>query len=136
MLTAYVSGSGYPIVSFTGPGKKREYHNVHRLVLEAFVGPCPPTMECCHYDGNRTNNKLTNLRWDTRSNNALDANRHGTRNAAKGEDAHWAKLTEKNVKYIRANVDKLGQREMGRMFGVTHGTIGLVLKGQTWKHVK
>jgi len=51
---------------------------VHRLVIEAFVEPQPSNMECCHYDGNPANNHLTNLRWDTRSENRLDSVRHGT----------------------------------------------------------
>lgn len=51
---------------------------VHALVLEAFVGPCPDGMEGCHGDGNPVDNRLANLRWDTRGNNMLDASRHGT----------------------------------------------------------
>lgn len=51
---------------------------VHRLVLEAFVGPCPDGMEGCHFNGDPADNRLTNLRWDTRSANNLDAVRHGT----------------------------------------------------------
>lgn len=52
---------------------------VHRLVLEAFVGPCPDGMEACHGDGDPDNNRLTNLRWDTRSANQMDSVRHGTK---------------------------------------------------------
>src|SRR5688500_4928598 len=37
---------------------------IHRLVLMAFVGPCPAGMEGCHNDGNPLNNALDNLRWD------------------------------------------------------------------------
>lgn len=51
---------------------------VHRLVLEAFVGPCPPGMEACHNDGDTSNNSLPNLRWDTSSANKQDMIRHGT----------------------------------------------------------
>lgn len=51
---------------------------VHRLVLEAFVGPCPRGCECCHYDGNAQNNRIENLRWDTKSANGSDRKRHGT----------------------------------------------------------
>jgi hypothetical protein len=51
---------------------------VGRTVLEAFVGPCPPGMECCHNNGDRFDNRLENVRWDTRSENALDQVRHGT----------------------------------------------------------
>lgn len=51
---------------------------VHTLVLEAFVGPRPPGMEGCHWDNDRANNWLANLRWDTKSANMLDQVRHGT----------------------------------------------------------
>lgn len=45
---------------------------VHRLVLTAFVGPCPDGMEACHGIGGATDNRAANLRWDTRSANVLD----------------------------------------------------------------
>lgn len=50
---------------------------VHQLVLEAFVGPCPPGMEGCHWDDNKENNALVNLRWDTHSANMHDKVRNG-----------------------------------------------------------
>ena len=56
---------------------------VHRLVLEAFVGPCPPGMEACHWDDDPTNNRLENLRWDTRSANDADMVRNGNHNMAR-----------------------------------------------------
>lgn len=52
--------------------------SIHRLVLEAFVGPCPPGMECCHNDGNYRNNRVENLRWDTHAANMADKRSHGT----------------------------------------------------------
>ncbi len=51
---------------------------VHRLVLEAWVGPCPDGCEGCHNDGDPTNNIISNLRWDTHKNNGLDRRKHGT----------------------------------------------------------
>ena len=56
---------------------------VHRLVLEAFRGSCPDGHECCHYDDDPTNNRLENLRWDTRSENILDRVRNGTHHNAR-----------------------------------------------------
>lgn len=50
---------------------------VHRLVLLAFVGPCPPGMEVRHLDGDRTNARLDNLAYDTHSENLRDIARHG-----------------------------------------------------------
>lgn len=57
---------------------------VHKLVLETFVGSCPPGMEGCHNDGAPAHNCVANLRWGTRSGNAYDRVLHGTdRNARK-----------------------------------------------------
>lgn len=58
-------------------GKYSE-QQAHRLVLEAFVGPCPNGYECRHLDGNPLNNDVENLAWGTRSENMLDKRRHGT----------------------------------------------------------
>lgn len=57
---------------------------VHTLVLEAFVGPRPDGFDGCHNDGNPENNRVENLRWDTRSANQQDRARHAQeRGAAK-----------------------------------------------------
>lgn len=58
--------------------RKMTAHRVHRIVLAAFVGPAPEGTEGCHYDGNPSNNRASNLRWDTRSANNFDKRRHGT----------------------------------------------------------
>jgi hypothetical protein len=50
---------------------------VHRLVLAAFVGPCPPGMVSLHWDDVPTNNRLGNLRYGTRSENQHDRVRNG-----------------------------------------------------------
>lgn len=69
--------SGHVTARFKLDGKP-VLRRVHRLVLEAFVGPCPPGMEGCHNNGDPTDNRLANLRWDTRRSNVLDSVRHGT----------------------------------------------------------
>lgn len=65
------------VVSLRRDGRKFP-RVVSRLVLENFVGPCPPGMECRHLDGDSTNNRLNNLAWGTRLQNASDRIRHGT----------------------------------------------------------
>ena len=56
---------GYPAVDVCG----RRHVRIHTLVLEVFVGPRPDDMEACHYDNDKTNCRLMNLRWDCRSGN-------------------------------------------------------------------
>ena len=49
----------------------------HRLVMFAFVGPCPPGQEVRHLDGDKLNPSLDNLVYGTRSENMRDMVRHG-----------------------------------------------------------
>lgn len=54
-------------------------YSIHRLVYEAFIGDIPDGMKVDHIDGNRSNNKVSNLRLVTQSENmyAAMANGHG-----------------------------------------------------------
>lgn len=73
---AVLSGSpdrkGYRRVYVAG---KLRY--VHQLVLETYVGPCPPGQECLHANDVPDDNRLENLRWGSRSDNRHDSVRNG-----------------------------------------------------------
>lgn len=74
---------GYQQVSLTPPAVDGEAqpqvsYRVHVLVLETFVGPRPAGMEACHNNGDPRDNRLSNLRWDSRAANREDAIRHRT----------------------------------------------------------
>lgn len=56
---------------------------VSHLVLEEFVGPRPPGCIALHWDDDPTNNRATNLRWGTYSDNSRDAVRNGRHGQAK-----------------------------------------------------
>lgn len=71
-----VNSSGHISVTLSAAGNRR-YTCVHTLVLEAFVGPRPDGMEACHGEGGPADNRVTNLRWDSRSENKLDEVRAG-----------------------------------------------------------
>lgn len=77
LLSLKGSKSGYQIVTFTKPGQKPICKNIHSVILETFVGPPPEGMECCHGPGGAQDNRLVNLRWDTRKENAADYHRRG-----------------------------------------------------------
>ena len=70
---------GYRHVSLYKDGKRYTRKNSY-LVLITHVGPRPEGMQVCHGDGNRSNDKLENLRWDTHKNNEADKKLHGTSN--------------------------------------------------------
>jgi hypothetical protein len=75
--------SGHRLVSLAIERGTAKAFWVHRLVLEAFVGPCPAEREACHNDGDPGNNNVGNLRWGTRSENRKDSVNHGTHQHAK-----------------------------------------------------
>ena len=116
-------------------------HSVHRLVLETYIGPCPPDMECRHLDGNPANNKLNNLKWGTRSENSYDAIRHGTHTnfwvGICGEKHPCSKLCEGQVKVIfRAYHDGAHtQQELADAFYVSTSTIRQIIQSKTWGHL-
>lgn len=137
------NGDGRRVVHIRIKGRRGAMHKVHRLVLLAFVGPCPPGLVGCHNDGNPANNTPGNLRWDTRSGNMADTVAHGTRLFGARNPA--ATLTASKVKVIRADyVAALGHRkkvpngamrQIAERHGVNPCTINKIMRGDRWAHL-
>ena len=128
-----IGTNGYPDVQLMKDGKRKDFR-LHRLVLEAFVSPRPPGMECRHLDGNRLNYSLDNLKWDTRSENMRNKTGHGTTN--KGSK-HWkAKLNEKQVIEIQELL-KMGVSciEIAKRFNVSRQCVSNIKFNRIWKHL-
>lgn len=121
---------GYLLVALRKDGSSHS-KAVHALVLEAFVGPRPPGLDCCHGDNDRTNNRLDNLRWDSRQGNVDDAVR--ARRHAHGDRHGGARLRGADIPHIREST--LPNRELAELYGVTIHTIRNVRKLKTWSHL-
>jgi hypothetical protein len=130
-LTGGIDKDGYRKVILCAAGRRR-YVRVASLILEVFVGPCPPGLECCHDDGNAANDRLTNLRWDTHRNNVADKRGHGTHQAGERHGMH--KLTADQVREIRRR-RAAGEAvaALAREFGVWPGTVSAVVLRRLWK---
>lgn len=120
--------NGYFYVWLSRNGKQI-IKSVHRLVLVAFKGEPPVGMVCCHFNGDPHDNRLSNLRWDTRIANAADDLHNGVRRGAPP-----SKLTENQVLEIRAS------RESGVMlaqyYGVTQGQVSHIRTRRAWAWLK
>lgn len=141
-------------------GGKRKLAHVHRLVCEAFHGPCPSeNHHAAHGDGNAHNNAASNLRWAARTENEADKVAHGTALAgkpshvsperqargeahgratmpwrtARGERSGRSKLTEAAVKAIRS--DSRPRAVLASEHGVSVTMIGLIQTRKSWAHV-
>lgn len=134
LLRPYRSNSaGREIVSLYKNGQ-RERWLIYRVVLTAFVGPCPDGMEGCHNDGNVRNNHVSNLRWDTHKNNHADKYRHGTEQV--GENHPRNRFTEQDVLRMR-DMRRCGAKlaEIGRVFGTSEGPVSAICRRQAWTHI-
>lgn len=110
--------------------------HIHRLVLEAFVGPPPsPKHEANHIDRNRMNCALENLEWVT----AKENNRHSydaRKNAMpRGERHHNARLTTKVVLAIRSEVG-LSYSSLAAKYSISVANVANIMCRRTWKGVE
>lgn len=135
VMTPRMHPRGWLRVNLQRNGGRRTFL-IHRLMLEAFVGPRPNGMECRHLNGCKTDNRLTNLCWGTTKENVEDAIRDGQRPDNRGERNGQAKLTVDAVREIRATPRTHGSLvALARRFGVSTDAVGDVRGGRRWTHV-
>lgn len=128
---------------------KFKSHAVHSLVGAAFIGPRPLGYHIDHVNGDKGDNRVSNLEYVTVAENNRRASmlglrptgeRHGSRLhpefVARGENQGNAKLTTESVLKIR---HRLSQGESGRAvakeFGIDPTTVSDIRRRKSWKHV-
>lgn len=68
-LKGSLNSNGYPSVCVS-----RKFRTIHRMVAQAFLGPAPGgATDVNHINGDRSDNRVENLEWATRSQNMLHA---------------------------------------------------------------
>lgn len=98
LLTGSVGSHGYWMISLYKDGQSVK-RTTHDLVLTAFEGPRPEGYVGCHFDGDKSNNKAENLRWDTYANNMHDSVRQGAHYwARRGKCSRGHDLVERNIR--------------------------------------
>lgn len=113
-------------------GQRKRNVGVHVLVLMAFFGRRPRGMRCRHLNGDGLDNRPANLRWGTPKENEADKRRHGR--MLIGEKHHQAKLTAQDVIAIRKSA--LTSPHVAKLFGVHEGSVRMIRRYRTWRHLK
>jgi hypothetical protein len=105
---------------------------VHRLVAEAFIGPCPDGHIVCHGPGGPLDNRLENISYGTHSKNTgEDRRRDGT--IPRGSRSGSAKLNEEQVLEIKRRTAAGESRaSLARAFGVRPENISHIALGRNW----
>ncbi len=109
---------------------------IYHLVLIAFVGSCPPGMECRHFpDRSVSNNNLKNLCWGTKAENGLDKIFHGT--TLRGSAHPRAILNEHKVRKIRrlAKTGRWTKQALADRFKVSRATIRKIVNYEMWTYI-
>ena len=98
VLSLFTTPLGYQRAEMSRNGM-RAHAFVHELVLEAFVGPRPYGQQCLHGPGGSLDNRLSNLRWGTPSENVREVVESGNHaQARKTECKHGHKFTPENTR--------------------------------------
>lgn len=138
----------YHTVSLCLDGVSKAYR-IHQLVAAAFLGPCPEGHEVDHIDLNKSNSRLSNLRYKTHAENvqlAVEAgvfvrgDDHWTRRESgrvlKGTAHHWhlrRKTTKEQRELIRAEyaTGNTSYERLAEKHGLTKSSVEYIVKQPT-----
>lgn len=112
---------------------------LHRIIAKTFLPNPQNKREVNHINGIKTDNRLSNLEWATRSENARHAYKTGLLKMDHfiGERNKTSKLKDFEVLEIKKSL-ALGENRshLARKYKVGFHTINDIFKGVTWKHIK
>lgn len=131
LLRPKIDRKGYHRATLT-VNYRQKILGIHRMVAEAFLGPCPPGFECNHLDGDKANNTPTNLEWVTGADNVKHAWATGLSRPQRGAANGRAKLTEEEVAAIAALRGTERQIDTARRFGISDTRVSQIQHAGGW----
>ncbi|KKL06935.1 hypothetical protein LCGC14_2591050 [marine sediment metagenome] len=128
-------------------GGKKHVRKIHCLILETYVGTRPTKLIARHLNGDKYDNRLGNLCWGTRSENAQDSVKHGTAACLHriGEKHPRSKLSNRDRRMIiyqyasglfsRWELSKLYNMSMAAIWDLTSGRLWPYIDARKLRHV-
>lgn len=118
--------NGYGVLNVDG-----RVRYAHRLAWEEVNGPVPAGSHVCHKCDVRTCINPDHMFLGTHADNMADKVAKGRQ--SKGEEHYASRLTEDDVREIRAAVSTI--EKIGERYGVSPQAISGIRCGKKWKHV-
>jgi hypothetical protein len=135
---------GRPLSTNSGDRYVQVYYSnqpikyAHRVIWEYVNGPIPEGMTINHIDGNKRNNKISNLECIPQAANNLHAYRTGLKVPYErgGSKNPAAKLTETEVIAIRELAAQgVSRKAIREKFGMSKYAIECVIKRKSWANI-
>ena len=130
ILTPLRHTGGYTKLTLWSKGVGSQ-HLTHKLVLWAFVGIRPAGLEACHLNGIKTDNRLCNLKWGSRSENQAHRELHGTGRIGKRFTQN--RLSSEMVERVRSLSALLNNTEIARALQMPRTTVNDLVSRRTRK---
>lgn len=131
------SGKGYLCVHLSVNNKSWTLL-VHRLVAMAFIPNPDNKPEVNHIDGDKWNNKVDNLEWNTSSENMAHAHKMGLHIVLRGEEkGKLCKINTKKATRICQLLEenKMSIREIANDVKCTKNIVHNILLREAWTHI-
>jgi hypothetical protein len=132
-ITGNIIGGGYNrrYLRATLDGKS---NNIHRFIAEAWIPNPNNKPEINHINGNKHDNRVSNLEWSTSYENNLHARTSGLALGPKrGEKSNLSKLDDDTIKHIKSIhkpfTKEFGTRTLAKKYGVNECYLSTVLNG-------
>lgn len=121
---------GYLQITF-----KNKLVKVHQVIAFLKYGRDAINFQVDHLDGDKTNNRPTNLEMVTNLENYSRAKRMGL--IRKGEESGRSKLNDSQVKEIKEMLRKgVKQKDIAAFYKVAPNTISKINTGECWGQIK
>lgn len=133
LLKPFINRRGYLEVNLY-KNSKCTAKIIHRLVAKAFIPNNFNKPQVNHIDGNKLNNKVSNLEWMSNSENQLHAYKLGLQPSRAGENNNKAKITDKDVNLLKQLYNSgMSIIEVSNSSNINMSIIRQIIYGRTWK---
>lgn len=137
------NGGGYKLANLSVSnhkeyGKKSKKYYVHRLVAELFLKNPDQSVnkQVNHIDGNKENNRVSNLEWVSPKENIEHMHKEGL-NRNRIEHGATVKVSDATVfkAYLQVKIGALGVRESADKYGMPRTTLSSIMNKRSRRSV-
>ena len=132
----WVAGLDTPGYGIFYPTRRRPIH-ASRYSWEIHNGEIPENICVLHKCDNPPCVNPNHLFLGTKKDNYQDMVTKGRQVVLRGEESPKSKLKEDDIRSIRQmyKSEKMTQKQLANLFGVTRGLIGHIIQGRIWNYI-